>query len=667
MERELASESIFLLYEETKKRLDELTILYEMTKISHSALHFDLMLSEIVKAISHFLGLERLSVLLFNEKSGRFTLHPSSIGLSPKTIETPPLGLDQGIIGWVVEHKTALLVNDVRNDSRYFATEEGILSEMSVPLESNGKLIGVLDAQSYKKEAFSKEDFRLFEVAAGHLATLIESAASEERYRTVVESALDGVLVMGEDFRLTYVNERLAELLGYPREELLEANFISFLDEKSQALLLEEKNSHPKELEEASRYEIKVLRRDGAVRYVEMSSILLRDYHGNRNKIAFLKDITEKRKIEEQLLQSEKLRAVGEMASGVAHDFNNSLAIILGNTQLLLLTIKEKEQVETLKIIEKVVKDSAQTVRRLLEFTRNGIREDLYSVDINMILKEAIEMTRPRWKDEAQGRGFPIEMVTDFGKIPPAEGNVSELREVLMNMIFNAIEAMPTGGRIEIRSFHQGGKVTVQVSDTGIGMSEDVRRRVFEPFFTTKPFSNSGLGLSMSYGIIKRFGGEIHVDSEPGRGTTFTITLNAGHEIQKDKIFEEPLEPTVREAKILVIDDEEMVRKVLHQVLSKGSHQVVTARNGLEGLQLFGQEKFDVVLTDLGMPDLSGWEVCRAVKAINPQTLVGMITGWGTEVSEEKRKEYGIDFVIPKPFDFHRILNLVATSIQSPK
>jgi len=663
MERDFDSDRMALLYEETKKRLDELTILYEMTKISHSALNFDQMLSEITKTLYDFFNFEMLSVLLIDQTTGRFTLHPSSIGFSADAIEALHLRVGKGITGWVAEDGASLLVNDVRNDPRYIGNGECVLSEMCVPLGVGGKVIGVIDAQSQRQNAFSNGDLRLFETAGGHLASIIENVRSEERYRTVVESALDGVLVMGEGFRLTYVNERLAELLGFQREELVGAEFLDFLDERSRQILTERSLLRQRGAEAPPRYEINILRKNGEVRNVEVSSTTILDYHGNTNKIAFLKDITEKRKMEEQLFQAEKLRAVGEMASGVAHDFNNALAIILGNAQLLLLGTKDKEQVDALKIIEKVAKDGAQTVRRLQEFTKSKVRQDLFKMDINAIVKDAIEITRPKWRDEAQGRGIHIEMITHFEKVPHAAGNVSELREVITNMVFNAVEAMPEGGRIEIRTFQEPEKVCIQVSDTGLGMSEEIRKKVFEPFFTTKPFTNTGLGLSMAYGIIKRFRGEIEVESEPGRGTAFTISLHTGGEEKEDRGPVETIKQG-REARILVIDDEEHVRGVLMRGLSQVNHQVMTAKNGEEGLQLFREKKFDIVLTDLGMPNVSGWEVCKAIKRMSPKTPVGMITGWGMEIDETKKEESGVDFVISKPFDFSRILNLVTESIE---
>jgi len=357
---------------------------------------------------------------------------------------------------------------------------------------------------------------------------------------------------------------------------------------------------------------------------------------------------------------------VGEMASGVAHDFNNALAAILGNTQLLLYTAQDEALKETLKIIEKVAKDSSQTVRRLQEFTRKRIPQELFKVDVNAIVKDSIEITKPKWKDEAQSRGIQIEMVSNLEDIPLASGSASELREVITNMIFNAIEAMHDGGKIEIRTSREGKDVFIQISDTGVGIAEETKERIFEPFFTTKPFTNTGLGLSMSYGIVKRFGGEIEVESKVGQGTAFTITLPIGEDEKEEAVDSQPIKKG-RRARILVIDDDEFVRSVLSRTLAQADHQVTLAENGGKGVQLFKEGEFDVVLTDLGMPGMSGWEVCRMIKEISPHTPVGMITGWGNERNRSKMEECGLDFFISKPFDFAQILNVVAETMESGK
>jgi PAS domain S-box-containing protein len=522
-------------YEEMRKKLQELTILYEMTKISTSSESLDQMLKEMIKSLRHFLKVDALGIFLLDRHTEGLSLHPSSLGFIIKDTENLPLDLGRGIPGWVAEKGKALLVDNVQDDPRFLGDREKRGSEMCIPLGTGGKITGVLDARTWEKNTISEERFHLFERIGEHLAAIIENARSEERYRAVVESALDGVMVMGEDYRLSYINERLANLLGYPKEELAGMDFRDYLEEKSRKELVDRNSGIQGRQEVFPHYELNVLHRNGEVRDVEVSSTVIRDSQGNVNVVAFLKDITEKRKMEEQVLQAEKLRAVGEMASGVAHDFNNALSIIIGNIQLLLLDVEEGEVREALMTIERVAKGSTQTVQRFLEFTRKGTYRTLLKVDLNGVIRDAVETTKLRWKDEAQGRGIHIEMIIDLEEIPPVLGVASELKEVITQMILNAMEAMVQGGKLEIRTFCRKEKVCVQIVDTGMGMTEEVKKKVFEPFFTTKLFIHKGLGLSMSYGVIKRSGGEIEVESKVGEGTTFTITLPARLEEERGK------------------------------------------------------------------------------------------------------------------------------------
>jgi PAS domain S-box-containing protein len=660
-----------LLFEETKKRLDELTILYEIMKISASSLNLGKMLKEIMGSLNNFLKFEGLGILLVDENTKGLLPHPASYNeLSMKNIGKLGLCVGKGITGWVAEQGEPLLVNDVNVDSRYVCGDESICSEMCVPLKVGQKVIGIIDAQSKALNAFSENDLRLLSIIGGQLATLIDNIRlydeikqSEEKYRTVIEGAHDGICVIGRDNRFKYANRREAEIQGIAQEKLIGMDFRDFLDEESKQVMADRFIQWGRKEKLSPRFELNILRNDGEIRNVEINARVIKDSDGDINYVVFNKDITEKKKMEEQLLQAEKLRALAEMASGVAHDFNNALAVILGNAQLLLYTVQDEELKETLKTIEKVARDSAQTVRRLQDFTRKRAHQELFKVDANAIIKDSIEITKPKWKDEVQSRGIRIEIVSNLEEIPPVSGNASELREVITNLIFNAIEAMPEGGKIEIRAFEKRKEVFIQISDTGIGIAEEVRKKIFEPFFTTKPFTNTGLGLSMSYGIVKRFGGEIEVESKVGRGTTFTIILPVGGE-EKEEMIPLPAIKTGRKARILVIDDEEFVRSVLFRTLAQVNHQVTLAEDGEKGVELFKKGKFDVVLTDLGMPGMSGWEVCRTVKKINPHTPVGMITGWGMEMSRSKMEEYGLDFFISKPFDFNQILNAVAEAME---
>jgi PAS domain S-box-containing protein len=660
---------------EEKKRQAEKEVLNSINKIIASSLDVREVIKAVHSELKKVLGSERITITLLDEGRDKFRYFALE-----KDDETQELVSLEGYpkegtpFAEAVERGQPILISDTSQrdswiDRRLF--EEGIRSSLVFPLKYQGKMMGTINFGSRKIGHFSEDHIRFLKEVSVGLAISIQNAllldeikASEERYRTVVEGALDGVCVIGGDYRFKYVNEKLAEIQGYDREELIGKDFRDYLNEESKSFLAEREAQRKRGIRLSPHFELTILRKDGNVRNVEISARSIKDSKGNVNTIVILKDITEKKKMEEQLVQSEKLRALGEMASGVAHDFNNALASILGNAQLLLHTVEDEETKESLRTIEKVARDSAQTVRRLQDFTRKTAHQGFFRLDVNSIVQDAIEITRPKWKDDAQGKGFQIEMVSAFEEIPSVRGNGSELREVITNLIFNALEAMPEGGKIEIRTYVRGEKVCIQVADTGIGMTEEVRRKAFEPFFTTKPFTNTGLGLSMSYGIIKRFGGEIEVESKVGKGTTFTITLPIEEE-GKEELAVSSVARSTREARILVIDDEASVREVLSRILSQVNHQVTVAKDGGEGLQLFREKEFDIVLTDLGMPDMSGWDVCKAIKRLRASVPVGMITGWGMELDRTKKEESGLDFVIPKPFDFHQILRIVDETMAS--
>jgi CheY-like chemotaxis protein len=329
--------------------------------------------------------------------------------------------------------------------------------------------------------------------------------------------------------------------------------------------------------------------------------------------------------------------------------------------------LRPEEIRERLKIIEKSSKDGAETVRRIQEFT--GLRRDkeFTPLSINELVTDVENITQPRWKDQTQKKGLQFELVKNLGVIPQILGNPSELREVLTNIIFNAIDAMPEGGKITISTQLQAEDwVEVRIADSGIGMTEEVRKRVFDPFFTTKGVTNSGLGMSVSYGIIKRHGGEILIESEPGRGTTFILHLPTGYgeESAEEKVVKEKPVQEVRSARILVIDDEESVRNILSQMLRVQGYQVVVASDGEEGVERFKNEKFDLVFTDLGMPKMSGWEVGKALRGMNAKVPIAMITGWGVELNREKMNESGIDLVVSKPFNFDQLGQIVSEAME---
>lgn len=370
---------------------------------------------------------------------------------------------------------------------------------------------------------------------------------------------------------------------------------------------------------------------------------------------------------QQQLVQAERLRALGEMAGGVAHDFNNILAAILGRAQLLLIIRAGDPEVQRqLQVIEKVAVDGARTVRRIQEFTRMRRARPFQPVDLNRVIEEVVEITRSRWKDEAQATGVPYDVRVEAAPLPPVAGDPSELREALTNIVFNALDAMPEGGRVTFRTGVEGERVYCVVTDTGVGMTEEVRQRIFDPFFTTKGEKGNGLGLSVVYGIIVRHGAEIEVQSQVGQGSAFTIRLPVAREIPEAPEMGPP-PPPHRRAKILIIDDEGEVREVLAELLASQGHTVATCADGESGLTRLQQELFDLVVTDLAMPGLTGWQVASAVKSRNPETPVALVTGWGDRIDPDEARVKGVDFLLAKPVKLEDIAALVARALTRGK
>ncbi len=370
--------------------------------------------------------------------------------------------------------------------------------------------------------------------------------------------------------------------------------------------------------------------------------------------------LDELKETQETLVRGATLRAVGELAAGAAHHLNNLMAVVLGRSQLLLMRDPVPEAVPSLKTIERAAVDAADTVRRIQDFSRTGRGGESARFDLNAAVQDGIEFTRSRWEDEAQVHGTPVEVVFQPGLIPEISGRAAEIREVITNLILNAVDALPAGGRITITTCAEAGRVTVAVADTGVGMAEDVKRRVFEPFFTTKGVKRTGLGLAVAYGAVRRHGGQIALESAPGRGTTVTIWLPAVDHAEEPGPAPAPDGPE-RVGSILVIDDEADVRELLADVLGGRGHKVTVAAGGREGLGRFETGRYDLVLTDLGMPDVNGWEVARAVKAARTETPVLLLTGWSDAV--DPSEEHRVDGIVRKPFDLNRLTSAVSAAL----
>lgn len=387
--------------------------------------------------------------------------------------------------------------------------------------------------------------------------------------------------------------------------------------------------------------------------------------------------ILEQERLREQLVQADKLSALGEMASGVAHNFNNTLAAILGRAQLTSRDTSLSDDVRrSLEIIVKTATDGANTVRRIQNLARQRGDHDFQLVAVDQILMDVGEVTRPRWKDHAEASNIHITLTLEIASKALVMGDAGELREVLVNMIFNAVDAMPDGGRLTLSTGELDGKVEISVSDNGKGMSDEVRSRVFDPFYTTKGTAGMGLGLAVSYGIINRHGGTIVVASEPGQGTTFRITLplyvpnSANHPASESRNQSRPrraslpaAEATVK-PRILVVEDEAHIVDVLREVLEAEGCEVVTSADGTEAIGVFDAGNFDAVFTDVGLPGLNGWEVARHIRTRDEHVMLAVITGWGDAVSVEQQRTAKVNHIIAKPFEITAIVELAREIFQ---
>jgi len=350
-----------------------------------------------------------------------------------------------------------------------------------------------------------------------------------------------------------------------------------------------------------------------------------------------------------RVVEGETLRAMGQMASGMAHHVNNLLAVISGRTQLMLARGPQADMRRPLEIIQRATFDAAEVVRRVLGFASLQSAPAVAPLDLNELVREVVELTRPRWRDEAQVRSLAIAVEMELGDIARVAGEGPALREVVMNLIFNALDALPQGGCIRIKTWSADDWVFCAVIDDGVGMDDEVRRRALEPFFTTKGPQGTGLGLSVASSIVQRHGGELSLRPNDSRGTVVTLRLpRAGGGAATVEPAPTPTGPMLR---ILVVDDEQTVREALADSLAEDGHTVTTAASGPEGLaRLADGVKVDLVITDLGMPEMTGWDVARAVRTGYPGLPVGLITGWAValDISDEERR--AVDFVIAKPY-----------------
>ena len=468
----------------------------------------------------------------------------------------------------------------------------------------------------------------------------------------ILESARESIYAVDMDGRFKWCNSATLLALGMKREEFIGRRVCELVYEVDRELVRDKLQNAMQG--EAQTYEMRFFSGDGKLRYARVDNSPLVVEGRTTGVLGIARDITEQKQERERAARADKLRALGQLASGVAHDFNNSLAAILGRAQLLRRQTQDEPLVRNIEIIQTAAEDAAATVRRIQTFARKSTAREFEVLDVSSLLNDAIEITRTRWENEARLRGLDYQVTLEAESGQHTFGSASELREVFVNLIVNAVDAMPKGGKLSIGCAREGARLRLRFADSGTGMQEDVRQRIFDPFFTTKGAQGTGLGLSVSYSIIERHEGSISVASELGSGTVFTIDLPGAI------VNSEPSDTTAKDVElpslsILVIDDESAVRETLAEMLESMGHRVLLAESGQNALQTLAGNDCDLVFTDLAMPEMDGWETTREIRKRWPEMNVVLVTGYGTGTVPPAGEDSLVNGIIGKPFDFSQI------------
>ncbi len=524
------------------------------------------------------------------------------------------------------------------------------------PIGDNGTALGYLVAANRAgARPIDPRERELLEMLSEYLAVAIrnshlygEVAEKKQSLEKVIRSAGDAIISVDGEGKIQDWNPAAKRIFGWTREQALGRPLTMLLPEERYA----QARAALSRLEPVDPFEVTAKREGGRALNlaVTLSSLPGRD-GGPEGMLAIVHDTTVQREMEAQMHQSEKLTALGQMAGGIAHDFNNLLQAILGYAQLMGKNPSNVDVVRRgLDVIEKAATGGAETVRRIQKFARLRPEEAFVGLDLDQVIRDALAITRPRWEEKKLKAGVPLQLEVDLGSVPVVMGRPAELNEVVTNLILNAIDAMPRGGTLSLRTRrHDDRHVVFTVTDTGIGMTEEVSQRIFDPFFTTKGEEGTGLGLPVSYSIVKRHGGEMHVESRPGGGTTFTVVLPVGTPA--------PAEPPAaaepagdRNGRILLVDNDPQVMTILGEMLRDGGHDVVPVSGGPDALRVFVPGRFDLVITNIGMVGMNGWELADRLRARDPDIRLVFITGWGMQEQDQARcRGLGISALLFKP------------------
>ena len=506
-----------------------------------------------------------------------------------------------------------------------------------------------------------------------HQKTLIIERITSIQHRTLIDKMPIDMAYINRQGELLHSNPRFRRMLNFNGSDVSKPENVflnsAFIQTGIDRLL---RQSFEKATEVSS--EVRLQQKDNKNLVLKCLIASVSDWTGDvLGSQLFLEDVTDHELTEKIRLENEKLKAVADLATGVAHNFNNILQVILGATSLALARIENGEVTDVKKQLHMIMENSelgAITVRRLQEFAGISVADDSAhesEFDLSQVVKNAVEMSRPWWKTNAELKGVLIDMKRELTPGLFLKGHEEDFFEVAMSLIKNAAEAMPQGGILSVSTGFKDSSIEFIVEDNGTGIPSEDQEKIFQPFWTTKGYHSSGLGLSSSLGIMNRYNGSISVDSQKGSGSRFTVTVPLeNHRLPGPCGTNLPEDGKLR---ILCVDDDESILEILKEGLEMHGHSALVATNGQDAIEKFLEHGCDVVICDLGMPNMTGWDVAARMKEICiekniPKTPFFMLTGWGGQTSSKDRIEVcGIDAVFTKPVSFSHLMRQIESRL----
>ena len=682
-ENTLLREQINEVQSRYEEKISELSLVREL---GMSLLHvhdFRRLCQHILETIINNTVAQNCSIMLLDqEREQLFLLCATSPNEDPFILESEKVfskesvvytfKVGEGIAGRALAEKKPVLIKSSEESDLFMLDPNDkikINSLLSVPLMIEGESIGVINLSHSEEDVFEPNDIYLFDVIAGFVTILIHGALnyeklqySEAHYRALSEYSNNGIAIIQDDVHY-YANPKYQELTGYSLHELNRMSFKEIFDNPFPGIGLSSVLSNLRYESNNGVFHARLIRKDGEGIDVEISASSI-IHKGKRRLILSMLDISDRKILERQLIQAQKMQSMGTLAGGIAHNFNNLLMGIQGNISIALTEIDSGHPYyKNLTNVEKLVKNGSKLTNELLGYAREG-KYEVKPVNLSTLARETSEIFGATRKD--------IKIKLDLAdKIFGVLADQGQIEQTLLNIYVNAGDAMPEGGELFIKTVNltdqdildkpytprSGNYVLLSIGDTGIGMDKKTMERIFEPFFTTKGLAKgTGLGLASAYGIVKGHGGYIDVNSKKGRGTAFSIYLPATNEVmRKDRVPSDEL--YMGEGTVLLVDDEDIVLYSGEQMLAKLGYAVLTARSGGEALSIYQENKdsIDLVLLDMVMPDMGGGATYDRLKELNNDVKVLLSSGYSLNSQATEIMNKGCAGFIQKPFDLKKL------------